>query len=220
MKLGHGDDAARARRSVGSGGGRASKMNKKKRIAAKSTSYRNFWAMNVDEAIVAGDLQREFRGRAEVFFPLNAQLEGVDLLLVNLKYKKTVSFQVKGSKAFIPKSRGDKRKFENNSVGWFKIPKKKIMKSRADFFIFLCHVFAPDAIKGRNVFNTHMITVPSRRLRTICKAKSSGTFTHFYMVVAPEETVWDCRDKKRIYFTDFLDAKGLVPIWKKLKLRR
>jgi hypothetical protein len=195
-------------------------MHKKKRGAAKVTSYRNFWAMNVDEAIVAGNLQREFRGRAEVFFPLNAQLEGVDLLLVNLENKKAVSLQVKGSKAFVPQSRGDKMRYGSNSVGWFRIPKKNITKSRADYFVFLCHVFAPDQIKGRMVFATHMITVPSQRLRTICKAKRPGRFVHFYMVVTPEKTVSDRRQKKPIPFTEFLDARGLVPIWKKLKLRR
>ena len=49
------------------------------------TSYKNFWALNPDEAVATGILRAFFKKDAGVFMPLDAQFKDVDLLLINLK---------------------------------------------------------------------------------------------------------------------------------------
>ena len=51
-------------------------------------AYKNFWSLNTDEAIVAGILRDETLKNVEVLMPLNAQMKGIDLFLMNLKNKK------------------------------------------------------------------------------------------------------------------------------------
>jgi hypothetical protein len=64
-------------------------------------SYKNFWSLNTDEAVVS-TLIRDFfdKNNVEVFMPLNAQMKDIDLILINMESQKVISLQVKGSKGF------------------------------------------------------------------------------------------------------------------------
>ena len=64
-----------------------------------SISYKNFWSLNTDEAVVTGILKSETEKEVEVLMPLNAQMKGVDLFLMNIKNKRIFSVKVKGSRA-------------------------------------------------------------------------------------------------------------------------
>jgi len=105
-------------------------------------AVKNFWSLNVDEALVADKLQDELKHKGfEVFFPLRAQLKDIDLILFNLKTKRSYAIQVKGSRTFPPQKREVKR-FGEGRAGWIQIKKKSIFENEnpVDYFIFLIHL--------------------------------------------------------------------------------
>ena len=95
---------------------------------------KNFWSLNVDEALVANWLkQKETLGpNYEIFFPINAQLEFVDLIVFNKKNKKTATIQVKSSQSYLQE---DKEEGDYWVTG-HRFEKEKINSKKVDFFIF------------------------------------------------------------------------------------
>lgn len=67
-----------------------------------SKAYKNFWSLNTDEAVVTGILRDGLEKDIEVFMPINAQMKDLDLMLFNVKNKKSISIQVKVSRAYEP----------------------------------------------------------------------------------------------------------------------
>ena len=101
-------------------------------------SYRNFWSLNTDEAVVTGILRDETSKDVEVIMPINAQMKDIDLVLMNMKNKRKryTTIQVKGSKAF----EGSPTQILNygyGSYGFIDVPSKAIESSIADYFIFI-----------------------------------------------------------------------------------
>jgi len=88
-------------------------------------TYKNFWSLNTDEAVVAGILRGETDKKVEVLMPVNAQMKGVDLVVMNVDTKKALTIQVKGSKAFEPRKK-ETFKYGHGNVGWFYLEKKHI----------------------------------------------------------------------------------------------
>jgi hypothetical protein len=188
-------------------------------------SYKNLWSLNVDEAVVAGKVQEAFRKQAHVFFPLNAQLKDVDLLITNLRNRKSVSIQVKGSKAFEPRV-SEIEKYGGGSVGWFFIPKSKIVNCSADYFIFLLHIISDDFSKKKNRkrLTTHLLTIKPAALYKICKqSKILHKNYSFYIWVDPKQKrAFDFRDSKKkgiINLTKYLDESGLRQVRKHLRIK-
>ena len=81
-------------------------------------AYKNFWGLNADEAIVSGIIKSEAEKNAEVLMPMNAQMKGVDLVLMNVDTKKAVTIQVKGSRAYEPNNK-DLRDYGHGNSSWF-----------------------------------------------------------------------------------------------------
>lgn len=52
-------------------------------------AYKNFWSLNTDEAVVSGILRDQTNKNLEVLMPMNAQMKGVDLVLMNVDTKKS-----------------------------------------------------------------------------------------------------------------------------------
>ena len=85
---------------------------------------KNFWSLNVDEALVADRLQSELKKKGyEIFFPLRAQLKDVDLVLFDLRKKKGYTIQVKGSRTYQPAKREIER-FGEGQAGWIQIDRR------------------------------------------------------------------------------------------------
>ncbi len=133
---------------------------------------KNFWSLNVDEALVANWLkQKEILGSDyEVFFPINAQLEYVDLIVFNKKNQKTATIQVKSSQSYLVKDKeGDywasAHRFESNKIN----PKK------VDFFIFTC--FYPTTLekeqKSRDITSHFVVFTTNELQRYFEKYKST-----------------------------------------------
>lgn len=182
-------------------------------------AYKNFWSLNTDEAIVAGILRSETDKNIEVLMPLNAQMKDVDLVLINIKNKKTLTIQVKGSRAFEP-TKNESRKYISGSAGWFFFHRDVIHKSTADYFIFLIYVLEQKDKEGRRYIKPHAIIIPTYKLKKMAKKyKKSGKTNsyNFLLWVDPDRKIaFDFRDKK-YSLSAFLDEAGLNKINKSLK---
>jgi len=97
---------------------------------------KNYWSLNVDEALVANWLKqkRNLGPNYEIFFPINAQLKSVDLIVFNKKNQKTTTIQVKSSQSYLIEDEEGDYWASNHRVA-----KNKIKSKEVDFFIFTCY---------------------------------------------------------------------------------
>jgi len=172
-------------------------------------AYKNFWSLNIDEAVVSGILRDETSKDVEVLMPMNAQMKGVDLVLMNIKNKKAVSVQVKGSKAFEPK-KSETEKFGAGSVGWFFLDKKIINNATADYFIFLVYVIEQSLENGRRHIEPHTITIPAEKIKELSeqfKKPHPDRYSYYFWVNPHTREAFDFRDN-RYDVSGYLDNKG------------
>lgn len=183
-----------------------------------STAYKNFWSLNIDEAVVAGILRNGTEKNIEVLMPLNAQMKGVDLYLINSINKKVVTIQVKGSKAYQPEKK-EVRDFGDGSCGWFYFSEEVVDNATADFFIFLVYVIEEQAKKGRVSIEPHLILIPidelKKRTHEYKKANGDGKLCYYIWINPVTKEAFDFRNKK-MDLSDFLDKKGFEIIKKEL----
>jgi len=174
-------------------------------------SIKNFWSLNVDEALVADKLQTELKNKGyEVFFPLRSQLKDIDLILVNLKNKKSYTIQVKGSRTYahIPQKREVER-FGEGQSGWFTIRSKSIFQPEnpIDYFIFLIHLETQGKIKKE--IELHYLVIPIENFRNLLKNKEIGKhdlYDFFIWINPKERKAYDYREWKNIIeLTQYLD---------------
>jgi len=188
-----------------------------RRVREKMTiSFKNFWSLNTDEAVVTGILRNYFKKKAEVFMPLNAQLKHIDLVVVNLKTSKLSKIQIKGSKAYQP-TKKETLLFKNGSGGWF-FPKEEVIRDcTADYMIFLVYVIVEDPELGRMRIENHTITIKPSELYKICQEKKILHKNYsFYIWIDPKrKKAFEHRDKKQkgiIELDKYLDEKGFEQI--------
>lgn len=188
-------------------------------------AYKNFWSLNTDEAVVTGILRDEVDKNIEVFMPINAQMKDVDLMLLNLKNKKTVSIQVKGSRAYEPGKR-ELNDFGGGSGGWFFLHEDTIQKTTADYFIFLIYVIEQSIKTGRRYIEPHTITIPAKEIQKLSKkhkilhGSKAGKMYSYYLWVNPKtKEALDFRERNQnniYYLSEFLDKKGFEKLNKTL----
>ncbi len=145
-------------------------------------AYKNFWSLNTDEAVVTGILRHKLPKNIEVLLPLNAQLKDVDLVLYNLVNRKSVTVQVKGSRAYEPSKR-QLIKYDSGSAGWFMFKKDVILKSTADYFIFLIYVLEENKKSGRRDLMPHLIVIPTEELSSLCRKYARQTKGERYNLI-------------------------------------
>lgn len=185
-------------------------------------AYKNFWSLNTDEAVVTGILRSETKKDIEVLMPINAQMKGVDLVLMNLANKKSLTVQVKGSRAYDPQ-KGQVKKYGEGSAGWFFFSTDVIDKATADYFIFLVYVIELTEEKGRVEIKSHTITIPTRKLQEKVKNKPIDSGNRYKL------SFWiNPRSKKVIdmsggyvgnEYSEYLDEKGFEKMNKNLEKR-
>lgn len=178
-----------------------------------SKAYKNFWSLNVDEAVVAGILRDETE--YEVLLPLNAQMKDIDLVLADVGSRKYHTVQVKGSRAYEPK-KSEMDKYGAGSAGWFFFSKDIIERSSVDYFIFLVYVIEESEKTGRRHFKPHTITVPTSKLKNIVlrnKTTHGENRYSFLIWVNPEtQKAFDFRDMK-YDLSEYLDQKGFAQLY-------
>ena len=181
-------------------------------------AYKNFWSLNTDEAVVSGILRNETDKNMEVLMPMNAQMKGVDLVLMNVDTKKAVTIQVKGSKAFEPK-KSELRKYEHGNVGWFYLEEKTIFSATAEYFIFLIYVIEEDVKIGRRTLSPHSIVIPTQKLQELTKKykKIHGNrFSYYFWINPKTKEAFDIRDEN-FHVGEYLDRAGFEKLNKEIK---
>lgn len=178
-----------------------------------SKAYKNFWSLNIDEAVVSGILRDETSKNIEVLMPLNAQMKGVDLVLMNAEDKKTITIQVKGSRAYEPQKK-EVEKFGEGSGGWFFLNTDVIHKATADYFIFLIYVIVQSSKKGRRYIEPHTITIPTEKIQELSKRYKKphpNNYSFYFWINPHSKKAFDFRDK---YYdvSRYLDKKGFERI--------
>ncbi len=181
-------------------------------------AYKNFWSLNTDEAVVAGILRDGTGKDVDVLMPLNAQMKGIDLYLVNIKTKKLISIQVKGSRAYEPQ-KSEVKKYGQGSAGWFFFPEEVVSKAIADYFIFLIYIIEDSKNEGRRVIKPHTILIPIGILQNKCKkckkTHGDGRLSFKIWINPKIKEAFDFRDKK-MELSLYLDKEGLKSINNKL----
>lgn len=192
----------------------------------KNISVRNFWSLNIDEAVVIGLLQKNTSEHIEIFMPLNSQMKDIDLVMVNTKANKLLKIQVKASKAYLP-SENQIDRFGFGSGTFITINKNAIDNTIADFFVFLLY-----GIDNQNSKNSEKITVSPyilvisknefiSKINSYKKKTRNNSYIFHFWINAKEGKVFDWRDLKikGQYgdYSKFLDNSGLEKMVKKLK---
>ena len=177
-------------------------------------AYKNFWALNIDEAVAVGILRGKLNKNIAVFMPTSAQMPDVDLVAINLTSKRIATIQVKGSRAYEPK-KIELRRYKHGSPGWFWLDVGKITKCKADYFLFLIHVLRQNSKNGRRDIEPHIILIKTNELIKRCKKhkKIKGNTWNFFIWVNPvSKKAFDYHptaDPNRLVFDDCLDEKGI-----------
>lgn len=173
-------------------------------------AYKNFWSLNPDEAVTAGILRDAIRKSGEVFIPLNAQMKDVDLVLIGTTSRKTLSVQVKGSRAYEPR-KSETRDFGDGSCGWFFFPRKRVDRSTADYFVFLIYILENSKRDGRRYIVPHTVILPTVKLKSLAKryktTHGADRYSFLIWINPITKKAFDIRDKK-FDVSDFLDEKG------------
>ncbi|MBS7631806.1 hypothetical protein KEJ47_09635 [Candidatus Bathyarchaeota archaeon] len=164
---------------------------------------RNLWSLEPGECIVAEELLK--RG-FEVYFPVHDV--GVDLLIV--KEEKHFGIQVKESRYYYS------RRWRSGHVGhsWHQIKKEKLLKSRADFRVFLTYIPA-EAEHKTSRFENKFLVVPSAELRRRISVKDPGEAqTYSFCFHFEDNRVWDERiavpHNGLTTYDQFIDAWSLI----------
>ena len=173
-------------------------------------TIKNFWSLNVDEAILVDKLKKELGKNYEIFLPANSQLKDIDLIVYNLKTKKSLSIQVKGSRTYVP------RKSENvdGHTSWNVIKTDSIFNPthEIDFFIFVIHE-EDVSLKSRKIMQ-HYIVVPIGDFRKITKQEKDERKTGFYhySFVVNGKKVVEINNKKsrKVDFSKYLNNFKLL----------
>lgn len=182
-------------------------------------SYKNFWSLNTDETVTVGLLRDATPKKLEVFFPANAQMKNIDLLLMNMENKKAATMQVKGSRAY-EANKNVKKRYKIESVGWCQFKKDVIYKNTANYFIFLVYVIEEIEKAGRRTISPHILTIPTIELVELCdKYKKIGETgnLNFYFGIKPErKEALEFRDNK-FDMSQYLNQSGTDKLIKTLQ---
>ena len=131
--------------------------------------------------------------------PMNSQMKDVDLFLMNITKKKSVSIQVKWSRAYEPK-KSEIEKYGDGSAGRFFLKKDTIQKSTADYFIFLIYVIYEKSKLGRRIIEPHTITIPTKKLKQLClkyKTPHPDRYSFYFRINPKKKIAFDFREEKK-----------------------
>lgn len=172
-------------------------------------AYKNMWSLNTDEAVVTGILRNELPANYEVLMPMNAQMKGIDLVVVNILNKRLCTIQVKGSRAFEP-SRKALLQYGAGSGGWWFLDEKTINQATADYFIFLLYVLEDMSDLGRRILTPHSITIPTAKLQELTKLHKKlyrNSYSYYFWINPKTKEAFDTRDNL-YYVNECLDKQG------------
>ncbi len=170
---------------------------------------KNLWSLNIDEAVVADrltDYFKEIKDKSfQVFFPINSQLKGMDLIIYNTETHKTKTIQVKGARSY--------RHKDHEEYSWHKVKSDDIDPKKNDFFVFVTYYTKNTKIK-LDIEPSFMIIPTSKLLDIVTKdkkvqqspkdikSKKNGTY-HFSFNLSNGKYFADYRDYKQHINSDY-----------------
>lgn len=177
---------------------------------------KNFWSLNVSEALVADKIKTKLGKEYMVFFPIKANLKDIDLVLMNLVKGSTKTIQVKSSRAHVP-LKYEASRYGEGSTGWIQISKKCISDStyKIDYFILVSHSIYNDG--KRLKIDVHYFVIPSSDLKDIVSRKKllkSGGYDFFLWMDRQGKRYFDFNVKDK---SKTIDLKPYLEKWESLE---
>lgn len=114
---------------------------------------------------------------------------GIYLLLTNTNNSRTVSLQVKFSKDFLTTSMSEIYQKGLKACGWWTLNKKKIIQSKADYWVFALHAFNEKILD-------FVIINPKDLMKMFRKLKRNTNRIHSYIWVTEKGKCWETRELK------------------------
>lgn len=177
-------------------------------------SLKNLWSLNIDEALAADRIKTELRRQYEVFFPTNAQLKNIDLILFNLSTKRSRTIQVKGSRTYEPR-KAEVNRYGGGRSAWVTINRDQILKTKneIDFFVIVLHSLVDS--KTRKEIQNDFLVVPAREMRKIVRKKKvrRGGKYHFFIWIDPQNKRsfdFNNSERRQINLKSFLNNWALL----------
>jgi len=173
-------------------------------------AIKNFWSLQVDEAIVAEEIKYRLGKGYEVFFPINSQLKDIDLIVYNLRKRKSKTIQVKSSRTYD----WINEQGINEQRSWHQVKENSIFKpkNKIDFFIFIWHIIK-ETRKNRSMEHAFLV-IPTEDLKKKVKKKkmTKDKTYHFAFWTNLKDKANEARNPKsyEIDFSEFLDKFNLL----------
>lgn len=156
---------------------------------------RNFWSLQVGEAIFSDMVKTKLPNNYQMFFPLNSQLRGIDLLLFNLESNETATIQVKESREF------------SAGHGWFIVKAADVDRKAADFYAFI--VYNEIEKEHKHHIDKRVLIVPSAELqirsrsKKLVKVKKTPEYHYYFFIDG--KSAFDDREGHKVDFSLFLE---------------
>jgi hypothetical protein len=148
---------------------------------------RSIFTIHAGEFLLGAHLETAFKG-INVWVP--AKDTGVDLLITDRGNKKTVSFQVKFSRDFLPTHFEALFQKRLRVCGWFSLKRDKIKASTADYWVFVLP-------GSKNRSRGFILIKPAellRRLDAVHPKQRKDKPFQLYLWVTEKERCWDARN--------------------------
>ena len=145
------------------------------------------FTLHAGEYLVGSEIERRFK-QVNVWVP--SRDTGIDLLVTDRQNRRELSLQVKFGKDWLVTHMKPLFQKGLRACGWWTINRKKLVASKADFWIFVLYGFA-----GRT---TDFIVVPTGRLRRCLQSIHSSHWNkkviQSYLWVTKQDKCWEVRD--------------------------
>ena len=148
---------------------------------------RPIFTIHAGEFLLGAHLEATFKG-INIWIP--AKDTGIDLLITDYGNKKTVSFQVKFSRDFLPTHFEALFQKPLRVCGWFSLERQKIERSTADYWAFVL-------VGSKKRSHDFILIKPAELLRRLnavhAKQRKQKRF-QLYLWVTEKKRCWDARN--------------------------
>jgi hypothetical protein len=96
------------------------------------------FTIHAGELLVADEIEQNFKKKG-IFVWVPSKDVGIDLLVTDRKFKKSLSIQVKFSRDYSNTKGMDPYRKEIRACGWWTINRKKLNESKADIWVFVMY---------------------------------------------------------------------------------
>lgn len=115
---------------------------------------------------------------------------GIDILVTNVDNSLISSIQVKFSKDFLQSHLKPHFQERILAAGWWSLNRKKILMSRADFWVFVIH-----SIHSKEY--NYLIITPDRLIKILNKLHPKGQTIQTYLWISKSGQCWETRGLKQ-----------------------